>query len=88
MIAGYRLFDQAIEEAVEAGMIRSLPIMNVTNIIVSTCTMTSSLSVLMDEVYEVDITREEYLSSFSDSLVEVLFKGLEAKRPELEGRRR
>jgi TetR/AcrR family transcriptional regulator len=61
-------------------MIRSLPIMNVTNIIVSACTMTSSLSVLMDEVYEVDITHEEYLSSFSDSLVEVLFKGLEAKR--------
>jgi TetR/AcrR family transcriptional regulator len=88
MIAGYRLFDQAIEEAVEAGMIRSLPIMNVTNIIVSACTMTSSLSVLMDEVYEVDITREEYLSSFSDSLVEVLFKGLEAKRPELEDRPR
>jgi TetR/AcrR family transcriptional regulator len=88
MVAGYRLFDQAIKEAVEAGMIRSLPIMNVTNIIVSACTMTSSLSVLMDEVYEVDITREEYLSSFSDSLVEVLFKGLEAKRPELEDRRR
>jgi TetR/AcrR family transcriptional regulator len=81
MVAGYRLFDQAIKEAVEAGVIRSLPIMNVTNIIVSACTMTSTMSVLMDEVYEVDITREEYLLSFSDSLVEVLFKGLEAKSP-------
>jgi len=81
MVAGYRLFDQAIKEAVEAGVIRSLPIMNVTNIIVSACTMTSTMNVLMDEVYEVDITREEYLSSFSDSLVEVLFKGLEAKSP-------
>jgi hypothetical protein len=80
MVAGYRLFDGAIQEAIDAGAIRPLPVADVTNIIVSACTMTSSLNILIQEVYDTDITKDEFVSSFGDSIIEVLFKGLELRR--------
>ena len=80
MVAGYRFFDQAIDEAIEAGMIRPLPTADVTKIIVSVCAMTSSLSVLIDEIYNVDITRKEFLISHGDSIIEVILKGLEPQQ--------
>jgi TetR/AcrR family transcriptional regulator len=85
MLEGYRLFDSAIQEAMDGGAIRRLPVEEVTNIIVSACTMTPSLNILMQEVYGIDITTDEFVSSFGNSIIEVLFKGLELKKNRATG---
>jgi AcrR family transcriptional regulator len=79
MIRGYATFNGAIEAAIDSGVVRSLPVRDVTNIIVGACVLTFTLSRLLKEVYGVLPTSPEALSSLSDTLLEVLFKGLEAK---------
>ena len=77
MTSGYRIFDQAIKEAIDAGLIRPIPLPIVTNIVVSACTMTFSHNVLIDEVYSVDINQSDFLTAFSNAVIDILFKGLE-----------
>lgn len=76
MIAGYRLFDDSIQNCIDAGLIKPLPVMHLTNIIVSTCTMTSSIGALLFEVYGRDVQDPDFVSSFSDSVVETMFRGI------------
>jgi TetR/AcrR family transcriptional regulator len=77
MVAGYRVFDDSIKECVDAGLIKALPVAHVTNIIVSACTMTSSLGALLREVYDIDVHDTAFVSAFSDSVVQILFRGME-----------
>lgn len=77
MIDGYETFNAAIQSAMDAGLVRQLPARDVTNIIVGACVLTFSLSRLLKEVYGELPTAPEAVSSLSDTLVEVLFKGLE-----------
>ncbi|XAH25555.1 TetR/AcrR family transcriptional regulator [Xylophilus sp. GW821-FHT01B05] len=79
MVRGYATFNAAIESAVAAGVVRKLPVRDVTNIIVGACVLTFTLSRLLNEVYGQMPTDPEAVSSLSDTLLEVLFKGLEAK---------
>lgn len=79
MIRGYEAFNAAIEAAIDSGAVRPLPARDVTNIIVGACVTTFTLSRLLKEVYGDDATSAEAVSSLSDTLLEVLFKGLEAK---------
>jgi hypothetical protein len=77
MIAGYRLFDDNVKQCIDAGLIKPLPVAHVTNIIVSACTMTSSLGALLVEVYDNDVQDPEFVSSFTDTAIEILFRGIE-----------
>lgn len=79
MLRGYETFNAAIEEAIKSGAVRRLPARDVTNIIVGACVLTFALSRLLKEVYGEEPTSPEAVSSLSDTLLEVLFKGLEAK---------
>jgi AcrR family transcriptional regulator len=78
MIRGYETFNAAIEAASDSGAVRQLPARDVTNIIVGACVLTFTLSRLLKEVYGKEPTSAEAVSSLSDTLLEVLFKGLEA----------
>jgi len=77
MVAGYRVFDDSVKECVDAGLIKALPVAHVTNIIVSACTMTASLGALLKEVYDVDVHDTDFVLAFSDSVVQILFRGME-----------
>jgi TetR/AcrR family transcriptional regulator len=79
MIRGYATFNAAIESAIQSGVVRRLPVRDVTNIIVGACVLTFTLSRLLKEVYGELPTSAEAVTSLSDTLLEVLFKGLEAK---------
>ncbi|MBI5278350.1 MAG: TetR/AcrR family transcriptional regulator [Burkholderiales bacterium] len=79
MVRGYATFNAAIDSAIAAGVVRKLPVRDVTNIIVGACVLTFTLSRLLHEVYGEMPTTPEAVSSLSDTLLEVLFKGLEAK---------
>ena len=79
MIRGYETFNTAIETAIESGAVRRLPTRDVTNVIVGACVLTFTLSRLLKEVYGELPTSPEAVSSLSDTVLEVLFKGLEAK---------
>src|SRR5690349_1214342 len=84
MIRGYETFNTAIEAAIESGAVRRLPTRDVTNIIVGACVLTFTLSRLLKEVYGELPTSPEAVSSLSDTVLEVLFKGLEAKPKQLD----
>jgi len=79
MIRGYATFNAAIESAIQSGVVRRLPVRDVTNIIVGACVLTFTLSRLLKEVYGELPTSAEAVTSLSDTLLEVLFKGLEAR---------
>jgi TetR/AcrR family transcriptional regulator len=79
MVRGYATFNAAIQSAIDSGVVRKLPVRDVTNIIVGACVLTFTLSRLLNEVYGEMPTSPEAVSSLSDTLLEVLFKGLEAK---------
>ena len=78
MARGYETFNAAIEAAVGSGAVRRLPARDVTNIIVGACTLTFAHNRLLKEVYGEGTTSPEAVSSLSDTLIEVMFKGLEA----------
>ena len=78
MVRGYKTFNGAIEAAIKSGAVRRLPVRDVTNIIVGACVLTFTLSRLLKEVYGELPTTPEAVSSLSDTLLDVLFKGLEA----------
>lgn len=78
MAGGYRAFDGAIEAAMASGAIRRLPVADVTNIIVGACALTFTHSRLLKEVYGKEPTSPEAVTSYSDTLLDVLFAGLQS----------
>ena len=62
-----------------------MPVHDVTNAITSAASLTLSLGGLIDELYAIDMTDPERISSFSDSVVRILFDGLLA-RPAAAGK--
>ncbi|MEJ5979170.1 TetR/AcrR family transcriptional regulator [Novosphingobium sp. PS1R-30] len=76
---GFKVFDDAIREAQERGLIRDLPLHDLTNIVTSTVSLTFSLGPLVQKLYDVDMGSEGYLSSLSSSIVDVLFAGLKTR---------
>jgi hypothetical protein len=78
MRPGYTLFNSAIQDCIDAGMIRPVNARDVTNIIVGASTLTFSLSLLISEVYDdqplgIDDAR------LSDTLIDVLMAGLQVR---------
>lgn len=80
MARGYEAFNSAIDAAVESGDVRPLSARDITNIIVGACSLTFTHSRLLKEVYGEGTTNTEAVSSLSNTLIEVLFKGLEVSR--------
>lgn len=80
MASGYRAFDDAIEAAMDSGAIRRLPVSDVTNIIVGACALTFTHSRLLKEIYGEEPNSAAAITSYSDTLLEVLFAGLEKER--------
>jgi TetR/AcrR family transcriptional regulator len=80
MRPGYQLFNRAIQDCIDAGMVRPVNARDVTDIIVGASTMTFSLSLLISEVYSddpLDVNAER----LSDTLIDVLMRGLEMRPP-------
>ncbi len=76
MRPGYALFNRAIQDGIDAGLIRDLAPRDVTNIIVGASTLTFSLSALLAEVYHDDAALVPDVDRLSDTLIDVLFRGL------------
>lgn len=82
----FSAFDAAIKDAIAAGVIRNLPVRDVTNIIVAAGAMTFSLGALLQQLYKIDILSPKHVDSLTDSIVTVLFQGLESvPRSEMGG---
>jgi TetR/AcrR family transcriptional regulator len=77
MSKGYHVFNDAIEEAMQAGLVRRLPVHEITNIIVGACALTFSISALLQVVYGTEIDEPDSVASMTDTLITVLFRGLE-----------
>jgi TetR/AcrR family transcriptional regulator len=77
MSQGYHVFNDAIEEAMQAGLVRRLPVHEVTNIIVGACALTFSIGALLHEVYGSAVDSPDKVASMTDTLIAVLFRGLE-----------
>lgn len=76
---GFKAFDEAVIDAQEKGLIRKMPVHDVTNIVTSTVSLTYSLGPILQTLYGVDLASEDYLESLSASIVEVLFIGLKVR---------
>jgi AcrR family transcriptional regulator len=81
MRPGYQLFNQAIQDCVDAGFFRPVNARDVTNIIVGASTMTFSLSLLISEVYRDDPLGVDDADRLSDTLIDVLVNGLHVRPP-------
>lgn len=76
---GFKVFDDAMREAQEQGLIRELPVHDLTNIVTSTVSLTFSLGPLVNRIYGVDVGSEAYLASLTSSITDVLFVGLKVR---------
>ena len=76
MRPGYLLFNRAIQDAIDAGLVRDLPPRDVTNIIVGASTLTFSLSALLAEVYDDEDALALDVDRLSDTLIDILLSGL------------
>lgn len=75
--AGFEAFDRAVKLAIEAGVIRDLPVSEVTSILTSATALTLSIGAVTNKIYGVEFTSEKHIQSLSDSMILILFKGLE-----------
>lgn len=73
----YQMFDQAIEEAMDQGLIKRHPVHQVTTIIMMGCAMPFTVPVWIKQVYGVSVTDPDEVEAYSDTLISVLFNGLE-----------
>lgn len=77
---GFEAFDKAVRLAIEAGVIRDLPVSEVTGIITSATSLTFSISAVTSRIYGADVSSDSYVQSFSDSMILILFEGLQKPR--------
>jgi TetR/AcrR family transcriptional regulator len=80
MRPGYELFNKAIQDGIDAGQIHPQDPRDVTNIIVGASTLAFSLTALLADVYHEDESPWLDIDRLSDTLLDVLFHGLQVKR--------
>ena len=73
---GFEVFDQALRDARDKGLIRDLPIHDLTNIVTSTVSLTFSLGPIIRKRYGIDPQDTENIDSLCAAIVTVLFEGL------------
>ncbi len=76
---GFEAFNSAVRDAVAAGMIRPLPVHDITSIATSVSVLTFSIGEVTRRVYNTDLTTDEHVQSLSDSIITTLFSGLQIK---------
>lgn len=77
---GFAAFNSAIRDAIDAGLIRPLPLHDITSIATSVSFLTFSIGEVTRRVYDTDLTSDEHVQSLSDSIITTLFAGLQIKR--------
>jgi TetR/AcrR family transcriptional regulator len=77
--AGFDAFNQAVKLAIEDGSIRPLPVVDITGIITSATVLTFSIGAVINRIYGIEIGSERYVQSLSDSMIEILFQGLQLR---------
>lgn len=73
------VFDAVIVEAQEQGLIREMPVHDITNIVTSAVSLTYSLGPVVQKLYGVEPVSEDHLNSLSSSIIAILFDGLRVK---------
>ena len=77
--AGFDAFNQAVKLAIEDGSIRPLPVVDITGIITSATVLTFSIGAVINRIYGIEIGSERYVQSLSDSMIDILFQGLQLR---------
>ncbi|MCJ2877399.1 TetR/AcrR family transcriptional regulator [Rhizobium pusense] len=73
---GFRDFDEAIRQGVDAGRIKPLPAYTISNTIITASSFTFCLVGLVKLVYDKNITDPAHIQEMADSIVEILFHGI------------
>lgn len=73
--SGYKLFDDAIRDAIAEGAIPAFPVSEMTNT-VTAVSLLFGLQAMIGEIYGDDLSEEASVESFSATLQHVLFRGL------------
>ncbi|GGC74504.1 TetR/AcrR family transcriptional regulator [Chelatococcus reniformis] len=73
---GFAAFDEAVRDALAAGLIRPLPAHDITNIVTSAASLTLSIGAVTQWVYGIDVADEAHVRSLSDSIATILLNGL------------
>lgn len=76
VLTAFRAFESAITDAIAVGAIRKIPVRDLTNIIVAVG-MPLSLGALLQRIYGINILDKAHVDSLTDSIITVLFQGLE-----------
>lgn len=73
---GFGVFDQAVREAMDSGAMRRAPVHDITNAVTSAASLSFALHTIVKDMYGVDLGQQKAVTSFSDTLIEILFNGL------------
>lgn len=79
MRAGYAVFDRAVEDAIAAKAIKAMPVADVTNVLTSAASLAFSLGAVIEKVHGHDMRDPDRLRSFTDTILHILFEGLEPR---------
>ena len=80
MRQGYELFNETIQEGIDAGLLRPLDPKEVTNVLVGAAALTINLGSLLAEVYDEPGRESIDAERLSDTLINLLFEGLQVPR--------
>jgi len=73
---GFREFDRAIVEGIEAGKLKDLPVYSVSNTLISASTFTFCLAGMVKLVHDKNVSNEAVVHEMADSIIEILFHGI------------
>jgi TetR/AcrR family transcriptional regulator len=77
MRQGYELFNETIQEGIDAGILRPVDPRDVTNAIVGAAALTINLGALLAEVYDEPTQESIDAERLADTLINLLFEGLQ-----------
>ena len=76
---GFQPLDETVEEGVDAGLLKNLPIYTVTHTIISAAAMTYCLAPVVDATHGVDLAKSASMDEMADTVLTILFDGLLVK---------
>lgn len=79
---GYRVFDDAVRDAIDSGAIADLPVHDITNTITSAASFIFGLTALVENIYGHKVDDPDQVNSFCDSVTHILMHGLLTPKPD------
>ena len=76
---GFEPLDETVEEGVDAGLLKNLPVYTVTHTIISAAAMTYCLAPVVDATHGVDLAKSTSMDEMADTVLTILFDGLLVK---------